>query len=313
MAMGTNENEIIRKAEELHSQERYLAAAAKLRSVPERPLTAKHLHILQIADNATAIQQELMQDQPKGWTKQMEKHGLYDVVIYYKVDKKTNQIQIRIDSVIESSLVNPLISVFNESDLISTWMPHYKFPIRLGISESKKLAELGRGHQVIDCKIDMPPMFSSRECISHVAAIDSVQEHNSIIVVIDSLDTGKHFDIDIPPVEKGYTRIDFRAGILFRPCPANHPVLRKSKHLYPPNEKLVLVSFTEEIDAHVRGVPQKLINFFTRTFVAAKWTSLLKVTQEIRDGKLAEHMAAIQQKQELYSWVSQRVQDMFKE
>jgi len=306
--------ELIRQAEEHHALERYLAAAQKLKRVSDDSLlTPLHRRIIEIADNAASIKHELLQAHPEqeGWKKQTEKHGHRDVVIYYKIDKETNQIIVRIDSPIESSLLNPLLSVFNESDLYQQWMPRYKIPFKLGMSESNKLSEFGRGHQIVQVKIDMPPMFNNRECIQHACAVDSIEEDKSVVVTVNSMNTGKHFEMEIPPVEKGYTRVDLKAGILFRSCPDNHPALQKSKHKYPAGEPLILVSVMEQIDAHVAGVPLTMINFFTRTVLGAQWISLLKVAEEIRDGQRTEHLDAIQQKQELYSWVSRRVEEMF--
>jgi len=50
-----------------------------LKCVPDASsslLTARHRRIVEIADNAAAIQRERLQEKPEGWTKQMmEKHG----------------------------------------------------------------------------------------------------------------------------------------------------------------------------------------------------------------------------------------------
>ena len=315
--MEAMDRELIRQAEENQAICRYLAAAECLKGVSDETLlTPLHRHIVEIADHATTLKRDLMQDHPakeQGWKKQTEKHGHRDFVIYYKVDQETNQIVCRIDSPIESSLLNPLMSVFNESELYSKWMPRYKVPLKLGMSESNKLIELGRGHQVVQVKIDMPPLFNNRECIQHACAVDSIEEDKSIVVCVKSIDTGKHFEIEIPPTERGYTRVDFNAGILFRSCPPDHPALAKSKHNYPEGEKLLLVSVVETIDAHVAGVPMSMINFFTRIVLGAQWYSLLKVAEEIRDGKRTEHLNAIKTKEELYSWISERVNTMFED
>lgn len=310
------DRELIRQAEEYHAHHRYLAAAERLKGVSDESLlTPLHRHIMEIAEHAAALKHNLFQDHPEqeGWKKQTEKHGYRDVVIYYKVDSGSNQIVCRIDSPIESSLLNPFLSVLNESELYYTWMPRYTVPVKVGMSESNKLAEFGRGHQVVQVKIDMPPLFNNRECIQHACAVDSIEEDKSIVVSVKSLDTGKHYGIEIPPTEKGYTRVDFKAGVVVRPCPSDHPSLAKSKHEYPADEQLLIVSVQEKIDAHVAGVPMKLINFFTRTVIAAQWISLLKVAEGVRDGKRKEHQEAIKQKTELYSWVSERTKVMFEE
>lgn len=312
--METMDRELIRQADEHHAIHRYLAAADCLKGVSDESLlTAQHRRILEIAANAASIKRDLMQDHPEteGWKKQTEKHGHRDILIYYKVDKQTNRIVCRIDSPIESSLLNPLMSVFNESELYHTWMPRYNVPLKLGMSESNKLVELGTGHQVVQVKIDMPPMFNNRECIQHACAVDSIEEDKSVVVCINSMDAGKHFEIEIPPTEPGYTRVDLNAGLVFRPCPPDHPALAKSKHNYPEGEKLFLVSVVEKIDAHVAGVPMSMVNFFTRIVLGAQWCSLLKVAEEVRDGKRKDHLDAMNTKKELYSWVSERTNAMY--
>ena len=312
--MEAMDSELIRQADENFAIERYFKAASLLKSVSDQSLlTPQHHRILEIAEDGEKFKHTLMLDHPEkeGWKKQTEKHGHRDVLIYYKVDPETNHIVCRIDSPIESSLMNPLISVFNESELYRTWMPRYTFPLKLGMSESNKLKEMGRGHQIVQVKIDMPFPFANRECIQHACAIDSIEEDKTILVTIHSKDTGNHFEMNIDPVEKGYARVDFAAGLIFRSCPPDHPALAKSKHKYPADEELILVSIEESIDAHVAGVPMNLINFFTRTVLGAQWVSVLKVAEEIRDGKRKEHLEAIQKKEELYSWVNERVKIMF--
>jgi len=303
------DRELIRQAEEHHSIERFLAAAECLKSVADDSLlTPLHRRIIEIGESAAALKNILLQDNPgkEGWKKHAEKHGFHDVVQYYKIDEETKHIVSRIDSLVESSLLNPLLSVMSESDLFHTWMPHYTIPARFGLSESNKLAELSRGQRVVQMKMDMPSFINNRECFIHCIAVDSIEEDNTIVIVVNTLDTGEHFELEIPPVSKGYTRVDYKSGLLIRACPPDYPALKKSKHKYPAGEKLFLVSLKEMIDANVHGVPMSLVNLFTRKVLSAQWVSVLKVAEEIRDGKRTEHQMAIQERKELYEWISER-------
>jgi hypothetical protein len=189
-------------------------------------------------------------------------------------------------------------------------MPRWKVP-RLGISKSDKLRETGRGNQVIRVGIDMPFPFRNRECVQHAVAIDSIGEDQTIVVKVDSLDEGTYDGgLEIGPAPKGTTRVDFHAGILFRSYPDNHPLMEKSKHDYPAGERLILLSVSQSMDAHVAGVPMSIINFFTRTVLGGMWGSLMKVAEEVRDGQRPLHQQAIQDKQELYGWLKDRVEVM---
>lgn len=304
------DTELVLQCDEAIREKRYFKAADLLKSVSDPSLlTPQHHRTLEIVQAAAVLKHDLLQDNPEkeGWKKQTEKHGNRDILIYYKVNPEDNSMRCRIDSPIESSLVLPLLSVLNESDLYKMWMPSYTFPVKLGVSESKMLKEMGQGQQIIQVKIDMPFPFHHRECIQEVHAFDCIAEDKAIFVTAHSMDTGQHYEMDISPVEKGYTRVDFEAAFFFRSCPLDHPSLAHSKHQYPDNEQLILVSLEEKIDAHVGGVHKSMINFFTRIVLAGQWIALLQVAEGIRDGKRPEHMKAMQERHELYDWVKQRL------
>lgn len=137
---------LLKKAEETAGIERYPEAAALLKQVSDSTLlTDYHKHVLEIAERAESMKKELFQEfQEGGWHKQSEIHGHRDTCIYYKVGEDASLVA-RIETLIESSLLNPLLSVFNESDLYQSWMPSFKMP-RLGVQLSEKMQESGRGN-----------------------------------------------------------------------------------------------------------------------------------------------------------------------
>lgn len=302
------DEELLRKAEQAATEECYFQSARLLSRVSNASLlTDYHKFILDIAERGAEVRDELFQEfQEGGWHKQSEIHGHRDTCIYYKVNPNASLV-VRIETPIESSLLNPLLAVFNESDLYQTWMPSFQFP-RLGVQLSEKIQESGRGNQVIRVQIAMPFPFYNRECIQHAVAIDSIDEEEGscIAIVIKSLDEGKHFNLEIPPPESHMRRVDFQAGIVIRPCPPDHPALRHSKNKYD-GEKLLLIQVTQMMDAHVTGVPMSLINFFTRTVLGSMWGSLLKVAEDVRDGKRPALKEKITEHRELYEWVEGRV------
>lgn len=165
--------------------------------------------------------------------------------------------------------------------------------------------------QVIRVRIAMPFPFHDRECIQHAIAIDSIDQDDSCIVItVKNLNEGKHVTgLEIPPPDKHVRRVDFDAGIIIRPCPADHPALQKSKNKYD-GERLLLIQVTQRMDAHVGGVPMSMVNFFTRTVLGRMWGSLLQVAEDVRDGKRPAHRDKIVEHRELYDWVEARVQVM---
>lgn len=244
------------------------------------------------------------------WKKQAESHGNRDTIIYYKVEGHSKLI-CRIETPIEASLLVPLMAVFNESELYETWMPQFKFPFKMGVRKSDKLKEQpGRGAQVIKVTIDMPFPVADREVVFDTFAVDAIDELSLISMKGTSLDVGAEDGL-VPPPEPGIKRIDFDCGWVIRRCPDDHPCLQKSKHKYPEGEHLILLSLTQFVDAHVNWVPQSLINFCTRTALGGQWSSLLQVATDVKEGKRPDHAKCIEEKQELYGWVNERIEAMF--
>jgi hypothetical protein len=218
-----------------------------------------------------------------------------------------NRLTFRIDLALEDSLIVPIMSVLNESQLYATWMPSWNHP-RLGIRRSVKLHELGRGHQVILVTVDMPYPLATREVVQYAVAIDDIDEHAAILIRAKNVEPGDlGNDIEIPPAEEAVVRLDFDCSMVIRSCPDDHPVLSKSKKIYPPNEKKLLLTIKQYVDAHVKYVPLSIINFFTRQVIKQLLGNLIKVAEEVQSGKRVQHKEAIESQPELYSWVEGRV------
>ena len=298
---------LIREAEALQSEERLLAAVTLLKQVQDKGLLEeKHRTWIRWAEALEVGMKDLLQSpetSDSAWKKQSESHGHRDFLVYYQINENC-QLLSRIDCAFESSLLLPIISVFNESDLYQTWMPSWKRPIKMGVQETKMLKEMGRGNQIIQVTVNMAWPFNTRELMQHAVAVDVIDEEGAIAVQVF---TENEDDPVIPQARPGVTRIDFECTMMFRACPPDHPCLGKSKHQYPPNEKLILISLKLFVDAHVTGAPKKLINFVTRTVLGAMWSSLLHVAEGVRDGKRPVHQEAIAKKKDLYGWIEKRV------
>jgi hypothetical protein len=378
-SISVEDQALIHEADEYYKNERYFKAAECLKKVKDRNyLTSLHHNIMESSDQALIGMHECMIPpdenilQQNGYHKQTEVHSTqFDTSIHYKVDSNTYQLTSRLESLLEHDLLIPLISVLNESDLYETWMPKFNFPFRLGITESKKLGEYGRGNQIILVTIQMPYPFCTRQVIQHAISIDTIDEHNAIMIQVHSVPPGKHiYDLDIDEPKKGIVRIDLEVSMLLRACPKDHPLYikrmeklqqlqeceekkmkqqkkktnRKEKsskddheasevetksstspventannddtsNSVPPKMKLpslLLVTALLQVDAHVKAVPQKVVNFFTRTALSSLWHSLLHVAQEVQQGKRPQHVQCINEtNKDLYDWIKQRTDIM---
>jgi hypothetical protein len=310
-ADSRSDEELIGLADEEAEGERYLVAARLLRKVKNKELLQPvHHNIVRKAGITADVIEEHLKPPEQGWKKQGESHGHRDTIIYYKVEEHS-KLTCRIETPIEGSLLVPLLATMTESELYHTWMPKWTFPFKMGVRDSQKLKDLpGRGAQVTQVTVDMPFPVADREVVYEAWAIDAIDELNLISMKGVSLEVGAEDGIVQPP-EPGVKRITFDVGWVIRKCPEDHPCLTKSKHKYPEGEHLLLLSLTQFVDAHVKYVPQALINFSTRTALNGMWASLLQVAEEVRDVKRPDHDKAIAGKKELYGWVNERIEYLF--
>jgi hypothetical protein len=309
---------LLKRADDLYAEEKILQAAKILDQVQDKSLlTERYQMMLRWAEAVRKGMNDLLQDPEEkldtnnngssdrvSWNKQSEAHGHRDFFVYYHLTEE-NQLISRIDCAIESSLLVPILAVFNESDLYSTWMPSWKKPIKLGVSQTRKLKESGRGNQIIQVTTSMAWPLYDRELIMHVVAADVIDEEGCI--AIHAMSQTHEDDDIIPQPSNNVVRLDYSCSILIRACPPDHPCLAKSKHLYPPDEELLLFSLEMNADPHVKVIPQSLQNFVTRTVIGRFWSSLLHVAEDVRSGKRPQHKEAIEVKQKLYHWIDQRV------
>lgn len=310
-----SDEELIIQADEAIEGERLLVAGRLLRQVKEESsLTPFHQAVMkkaEIAQQVIDVHIKPAHDDPT-WKRQSEMHGDRDTIIYYKMEGRS-KLTCRIETPIETSLLVPLLAVCNESEIYDTWMPRWTFPVKLGVRQSIKLADLrGRGEQVVQVTVDMPFPIANREVVYSTTAVDAIDELGIIAVTALSLEEGMPIQQSadqpqVPPPEKDITRIDYESSFTFRRCPPDHPCLKESKHK---GESLILVTVTMFTDAHVGYVPLSVINFTTRVALGGQWGALLQVAQDVKEGKRPDHVKAIHEKPELYDWVNQRIAAM---
>lgn len=314
---------LLKKAEEFVAEKRLLKAAEILRQVRDKEnlLTDRHETILRWADLIQSGIASLLQDPEQDgspWIKQREQHGHRDFLVFYQLTEK-NRLIARLDCAFESSLLVPLLSVFNESELYSSWMPSWKRPIKIGVSRSVKLKDEGRGNQVIQVTTSLAWPLNDREMLFRVIAVDAIEDDHGCIA-IQAVSQTPDDDPVIPKATKGVVRMDFSNFLMIRACPPDHPCVTPSNHSNnndddndnEDEEPLILLSMSFEADPKIGFVPQSVQNFATRTVIGHMWLALLHVAEDVRDGKRPMHKEAIDAKPELYDWIEERASAMIK-
>jgi len=182
--------------------------------------------------------------------------------------------------------------------------------------------------------VEVPWPLKTRELVLFATAFDDVDTSGDIGIILTSNETEAGENIKIPPVGGDHVRIDFNGGLLFRKLPKDHlaalalekrvarsETTMKNSHSGnlpqsidegdQQSDEKVLVTCSFRVDPRVRYIPQPLINFAVRTAIGTLWNMLLKVAEDVRDGKRPAHSDAIGKKREsLYDWAERRVNVM---
>jgi hypothetical protein len=307
--------ELIKQAEILWKEERTLEAARLLRQVQESSselLIDFHYRLLENAFICEKAVAELLSAPDQEWSKQGESSGRYPTNIYYKVESGA-RLTCRLETPVPSNMLVPLLSVLNESSLYDTWIPSWKNPVKIGVSQSKQLLQDTKGHQIIQIKCDVPWPFASREVLMDVIAIDDIHTNGFIMAkmrnVTEMVQDNLLPNFALPAVDPGMERIEFDGHLLFRKCPQTYPNYEKIRKKFPPDEDLILLQFAIAFDAHM-SVPKSITNFVTRTVIGHIWAMFLRVAEQVRDGTRQEHTEAINKKVTFYKWMEERCQYM---
>lgn len=279
---------------------------------------AKRQAALQRATNQIEETIETLgQDADKGgnWTKKGLMHGRdRDTMVYHRTNEK-GEVTVRCETPIQASLVAPLLSILNETDLYTTWCPKFERPFKLGVRDTGKLKQCSRASQVAYAKVDMPWPLNNREVIAKNTVAEAVDEVGALVVRAKTMETGEEVEgLVIPPCEPGHDRITMDASLLIRKCPADHPTLKrhstkKNRKRTSADEKneddepLLLATFTLFVTPSVNAV--------LKVIAGPLWGALIGFADDVQNGKKgAAHRERIEEKAEFYGWVNETVERM---
>jgi len=142
-------------AHELYRDDKLLEAARVIKSqIPSENLTDEQKTILVLAEQCEQLVQTLEGNDVQDWIKiggdkPAAKPGALvgDTTIHYR--PTGDQLQICTETPIDKTLLVPLLSVLNESQLYHTWLPSWNIPPKFGIRRVNKLKQVGRCSQII--------------------------------------------------------------------------------------------------------------------------------------------------------------------
>ena len=253
----------------------------------------------------------------------------------------------RIESPIHKDMLVPFLSVLNESELYKSWLPNWTMPrLRVRRSDKLSqtgrcsqvvlvTVDLPWPFSSRECVLDAWGVDDIDASGDICVLVDSIKPG-------ESMRCGSIVpDVD----ESGVVRIDFEAGFLFRKLPGGWEAARDAARAAAswfgtgsssakggdgandsrrrssfdstlshdedhdaesPGDQ-ILVSVQMYMDPKLSYVPTSLLNFVIRTVLYTMWCMLLRVAEQVRDGKSESHQKSIRAKStELYDWVRER-------
>lgn len=246
---GLLDDPLLQQVDTLYQEEKLLEAARLLRNILAnktiQQLTEHYQHILTEAQEMEQAIADIVGPPNEEWNRQSSTASTgrehRPTVIYTKFDENW-KLTCRIETPIEASLLAPLLSVLNETDLYDTWIPSWRFP-KIGISESNKLHHSGKANQLLQIVCDVPWPLRTREVIVQATAVDEIDERGYIVIRLNTLDEN-HSHPAVHEKDPEVVRVDFEGAILFRACPLDHELrMTMDQESSSSQEPLVLVSF----------------------------------------------------------------------
>lgn len=230
--------------------------------------------------------------------------------IYYRCDSKRT-LSVRVETVIARDMLVPLLSVLNESELYSSWLPKWTSPTRLGVRESVKVAQVGRCSQLVIITCDAPWPLETRQVVLDAVAFDDMDANGDIGVLLRTRDCDTDTRVPPKPSDEEITRIEVDGAFLFRRVPSEW-AKDVGGEVTSVAQDDILVSFGFTVDPKLDYIPTWLLNFIVRTVIGTLWGAFIRVAEEVRDGLRPAHAEVITKKREhLYEWVEQRASCMF--
>ncbi len=335
---------VLSKAEKLYEDDKLLEAGRILKTLDVSILNDHHKIILdkaikgqELVDDLTStldstshksnddiVSNPTSDDNSNPWIVHGVSKGEFPTLTAHRLEKGPHgtELKARCETPIDKSLLSPIISVLNETELYESWLPSWSVP-KFKIQKCIKLSQRGRCSQVIIVTFEVPWPMANREVVLLADGIDDIDTNGDIAIRLHSLDTGDEKGL-VPPPDNRAMRMDVDGGFLFRKCPKDHPALIESRdsskgkkknniddHNDDDDHDKILVTFAATMNPNLKLLPQSFLNFLVKVAFSISWNMLLKVARDVQSGKREDHKNKIKEKREvLYDWVESRIKDM---
>ncbi|KFH00699.1 putative START-1 domain protein [Toxoplasma gondii VAND] len=207
------------------------------------------------------------------------------VKIWNRKYHHSSLLSFRIDGLVDTPLV-VVLSVLNEMDMFTDWVPSYNFPVRLGLKDAIRVAQFGRVDQLDIFKIAFPWPVNDRDACLSIWSADDLDATGSYFVRMTSCEAGEKLQgVTVPAPERGTERLHCDGALVLHPL--------------SPNSVRVQLLWT--IDPRM-NLPDYLITFLTRVFARSAFHAFRRVcVAALRDSHL--------QRRETRSYLYRFVQD----
>ncbi|KAL8424577.1 hypothetical protein Efla_003693 [Eimeria flavescens] len=201
------------------------------------------------------------------------------------------KISFRLEGIVGAPLIC-ILSVLNEVDLFSSWLPYFTTPFKLGLRAVTNV-RLGRVDQVVQFHIDFPWPFANRDACFEVFAVDDFERNEQIVVKMLTLDEKQRTPrqkMTIPAPGRRVERMVVDGSMVIKP-------------LTPTSSYLSLL-WHEHCNMRV---PLMMVDFVTKLFARSAFQAFRRTCESAVEGPLRVRRA---ENGFLYSFIQQRLADV---
>lgn len=206
-----------------------------------------------------------------------------DIATFIKSD--SNQFIVRAEMIVEAPIF-PILSLFSEIDLISSWVEV--------IESSTILAHPTSFTRLLWYRMNLPWPCSDRDIVVSAIGIP-IPENRSVLINIKSVKTPTFLNTSIPPPAGSDIRIDMSVGCI------NLMILEPG---------VTQVSLISHSDPHLAFLPQSLINFGTKHGI---FFFMRMLREKAKNFKGSEFERRVNEKSDYYKKIEDFYNRLFKE
>lgn len=232
----------------------------------------------------------LAAEEPLPWKEVVDDGSDLKISIRHYKDNP-EKLSFRLEGVVAAPLIS-ILSVLNEVDLFSSWVPYYTTPFKLGLRKVTN-ERCGRVDQMVHFHIDFPWPFANRDACFEVFAVDDFERNSQIVVKMLTLDSQfktPRQRVDIPEPAKKVERIIVDGSLVIKPL----------------SHQCSLLSLVWHENCRMR-VPFAMADFATKLFARSAFQAFRRTCEAAAGGKLKQRR---EENPFLYDFVQSRLAEV---